>query len=349
MELVAVAALAAVVSAIVCASLIGAGPIDAPNVKRKVHRAPTPTSGGIGIATGFAAALIALALAADAWNDQITAQGSHLLTSVAFFSYAFLAIGFYDDAHPLGPRLKTFLFAAVVVFAAWAIGPTHKLPFGFATLRFSYPTAIIGSALWVFAMVNFTNFMDGINGLAMGMMAIGLAALSAVSLMLGSPVAAALGFSATGALLGFLIWNFPKGRLFAGDSGALFVGALAALCSLLVIRRTGLSPFVPAIVFLPTIVDASLTLIWRLSKGRSMLEGHSEHIYQIATRAGWEHWQVSLAYWLLTAVCCCVGVVVALDASQASPPIALAVLTLIFVMASALIRRAAVARRIAEV
>lgn len=349
MELFAVAALAALVSGIVCASMIGAGPIDAPNVRRKSHRAPTPTSGGIGIASGFAAALIALALAADVWQEAVTAQGTRLLTSVAFFSYAFLAIGFYDDARPLGPRIKTLLFLTITLLAAYAIGPAHKLPFGFATLRFSYPGALIGSAVWIFAMVNFTNFMDGANGLAMGMMAIGLATLGVIAMLLGSPAAAGIGFSAAGALLGFLVWNFPKGRLFAGDSGALFVGALAALCSLLVIRRTGLSPFVPALVFLPTIADAALTLIYRLSKKRSMLEGHSEHIYQIATRAGWPHWRVSLTYWLVTAGCCAVGLVVAFDASQMWPPIALLALTLIFVVVAARIRSAAMKRGIAEI
>lgn len=349
MELAAVAALAALVSAVVCASLIGAGPIDAPNARRKAHRAPTPTSGGIGIASGFAAALIALALAADVWQEAVSTQGTRLLTSVAFFSYAFLVIGFLDDARPLGPRLKTMLFLTITLFAAYAIGPTHKLPFGFATLRFSYPGALIGSALWIFAMVNFTNFMDGANGLAMGMMAIGLSALGAIAILLGSPVAAGLAFSSAGAVLGFLIWNFPKGRLFAGDSGALFVGALAALCSLLVIRRTGLSPFVPALLFLPTIADAALTLVWRLSRKRSLLEGHSEHLYQIAMRAGWPHWCVSLLYWLVTAACCAIGVAAALDASQMWPPIALVALALIFVAVASMVRGAAVKRGIAEV
>jgi UDP-N-acetylmuramyl pentapeptide phosphotransferase/UDP-N-acetylglucosamine-1-phosphate transferase len=191
--------------------------------------------------------------------------------------------------------------------------------------------------------------MDGANGLAMGMMAIGLATLSAVAMLLGSPVAAALGFSAAGALFGFLIWNFPNGRLFAGDSGALFVGALAALCSLLVVRRTGLSPFVPAILFLPIITDAALTLIWRLSKRRSLLEGHSEHVYQIAIRAGWPHWWVSLMYWLITAMCCGVGFAVAFDSTQISPPIVLLALTLALVVVSGKIRSAAVKRGIAEI
>lgn len=349
MELAAVAMLAALVSTIVCASLVGAGPIDAPDVKRKAHRAPTPTSGGIGIASGFAVALIALALAANDWQESLNTQGTRLLTSVAFFSYAFLVIGFYDDARPLSPRLKALLFVVITLLAAYAIGPAHKLPFGFATLRFSYPTALIGSALWVFAMVNFTNFMDGANGLAMGMMAIGLSTLGAIAALLGSPVAAGMSFSAAGALLGFLIWNFPKGRLFAGDSGALFVGALAALCSLLVIRRTGLSPFVPAMVFLPTIADAALTLLYRLSKKRSLLEGHSEHIYQIAMRAGWPHWRVSLVYWLITALCCGVGFATAFDASQTSPPITLLLLSIAFVIVAGRVRRFAEKRGIAEI
>ena len=71
-------------------------------------------------------------------------------------------------------------------------------------------------------------------------------------------------FCCAGALIGFLYWNFPHGRIFAGDSGALFAGAVAALASLMIISRTDVPPFVPPILFMPLLADALLTLAWRM-------------------------------------------------------------------------------------
>jgi UDP-N-acetylmuramyl pentapeptide phosphotransferase/UDP-N-acetylglucosamine-1-phosphate transferase len=348
MELTAAALVAALVSAVVCRSLMAAGPIDAPNAVHKKHSVPTPTGGGIGIAAGVAGAIMVLALNSSVWRDSVSPLGASLLTYVVGFSYVFLTIGFYDDARPLGPRLKLVLFVLVALLAAWAVGPAHKLPFGVAVLRFSFTTSLIFSALWVFAMVNFVNFMDGANGLAMGMMTIGMSTLAAIAAQAGSPSGTAIGLSTAGALAGFLIWNFPRGRLFAGDSGALFVGALAALTSLLLIRRIELSPFVPAIIFLPAIADASLTLIWRASRGHRLLDGHSEHLYQIAIRAGWPHWRISVLFWLITAICCATAYAASRDPTQTAPPIALAALTLAFVLVSMAVRHAALKRGIAE-
>jgi UDP-N-acetylmuramyl pentapeptide phosphotransferase/UDP-N-acetylglucosamine-1-phosphate transferase len=157
-------------------------------------------------------------------------------------------------------------------------------------------------------MVNSVNFLDGLNGLAMGTMAIGLLALAVISLLLGSPSGAGLALCSVGALCGLLVWNFPSGRLFAGDSGALFVGAVSAMTSLLVIHRTGVSPFVPPLLFLPVLGDALLTLAWRKARGAKILEGHTEHVYQLLFRSGWTHVRVSLTYWAASLLCAVVAI-----------------------------------------
>jgi UDP-N-acetylmuramyl pentapeptide phosphotransferase/UDP-N-acetylglucosamine-1-phosphate transferase len=215
----------------------------------------------------------------------------------------------------------------------------QALPFGDGrSLVLPATAALIGTALWVFVLVNSVNFLDGVNGLAMGSMAIALAALGFISLMLGAPTGAGIGICAAGALCGFLVWNFPFGRLFAGDSGALFVGALGALTSLLVIRRTGLSPFVPPIVFFPILADALLTLAWRLARGAKLLEGHAEHVYQLLRRSGWSHTRVSLAYWAATAFCGAAAIASALYERGAYAWIVLASLVVIAVFVSAAAR-----------
>jgi UDP-GlcNAc:undecaprenyl-phosphate/decaprenyl-phosphate GlcNAc-1-phosphate transferase len=339
---------ALLVSVITCGALMGSGPLDAPGA-RKPHKTHTPTSGGAGMALGFAVGLIALAMLSNDWREAITSRGAALLSLTAAFAFAFMLLGFIDDSHPLGPRLKFALFAAVSIAAALAVGVVRTLPFGWGPpLYLPFALGLAGSAAWVFTMVNCVNFMDGANGLAMGAVAIGLAGLAAIAHNQGSPSGVGVALCGAGALVGFLLWNFPGGRLFAGDSGALFAGALAALTSLLIIARIGLSPFVPPILFFPLLADALLTLAWRWRRRRSLLEGHSEHLYQIALRAGWSHEQVALSYWAATAACGVLAFVVS-SRYDGAAWLALAGLALIAMIVSAWVRGYALKRGIAEV
>jgi UDP-GlcNAc:undecaprenyl-phosphate GlcNAc-1-phosphate transferase len=347
-ELGIAAATAALVSAFACLVLVRLGPIDHPDLARKAHRTPTPTSGGLGIAAGVLAGGVLLT-AFPVWA-MLIAQGIPLLAALVLFAFAFLLMGFIDDATPISPRLKFLLFTLAALAAAWRIGVVNLLPLGEGyVLHLPLLIGLAGSALWIFTLINSVNFMDGSNGLAMGSVAIGLSALGVISSCLGSPTGAAICLCTAGALLGFLAWNFPKGRLFAGDAGALFVGAIAALASLYIIRRTQLSPFVPPILFFPLLADALLTLFWRARRGRSLLDAHSEHLYQIAHRATWSHARVACVYWLAMAICGGVGCAVALAPSTAAPWIALAVLAVAAVIIAQIVRRYAVKRGIAEI
>lgn len=338
LELLGGAAIAAIASLIACRALIAAGPVDRPGDARKAHKTPTPTSGGLAVAIGFAVALMTLALLSDVLGREMTTQGASLLTFSTCFAYAFLALGFIDDAHPLGAKLKFAIFALLSLGAAWSVGAVTHATFGSATLTIPYWIGLLGAALWVFTLVNCVNFMDGANGLAMGSVAIGLLALAAVSLVQGTIAGVAIGLCGAGALAGFLFWNFPHGKLFAGDSGALFSGALAALTSLLVIHRTGLSPLVPPILFFPLLADALLTLAWRAVRRRSLLDGHSEHLYQIAMHGGMSHPEVTVIYWSATAACAAIGFLVAND-TGVEAAIALGGLAFAAIIVSVIVRR----------
>lgn len=337
LELAGVAIIAFVASLFVCRAMIAAGPLDLPTEAHKPHKAPTPTSGGVGIATGFAVAMLALFVFSFAWRDQVSEQGLRLLLTTALFAYPLLLIGIVDDARRLDAKVKFILFASLSLAAAWTAGVVDTLPFGDGILRLPYPVALVGTALWVFTLVNVVNFMDGANGLAMGTTAVGLAALAAIALERGSPAGAALAICGAGALLGFLVWNYPFGRLFAGDSGALFAGAIAAFGSLIVIARTDLSPFIPPILFFPLLADALLTLFFRARHGKSLFVGHAEHVYQLASVAGVR--AVAILYWLMAALCGVVGFAAAMDESGASALLALAALAAVSITLDLMVRR----------
>lgn len=305
-ELIGGALVAGLVALIVCRVQIAAGPVDQADEAHKSHTSPTPTSGGIGIAIGYTAGLVTLIeFGARLGLERQVAALAWLASVLAFI---FLLIGFVDDNRPLGPRLKGLAFALLSLAAAITMGVVDVLPFGCGVeWRLGLTIGLFGTALWVFTLVNCVNFMDGANGLAMGSVAIGLFALAAIAFSNGSMSAAALCFCAAGAIVGFLIWNFPNGKIFAGDSGALFAGAIAAIASLVVLGRTDVSPFVPPLLFLPLIADALLTLAWRVMHKRKILVGHQEHFYQIAIRSGWSHARISMLYWAAMTVCGLIG------------------------------------------
>lgn len=343
LDLTVVVAVAFLTSLIVCRAMIWMGPVDAPNEERKHHRAPTPTSGGIGIGAGYGAAMLILSLYSVEWRHQISPEGVSMLWASALFAYPLLLIGYVDDARELSAKFKFVMYSALAVAAAWLMGVVDELRIGDLVVTLPFVVALAGTALWVFTLLNVVNFMDGANGMAMGSVAVGLCALSIIAFDGGSVGGGAIALCGAGALAGFLVWNFPSGRLFAGDSGALFAGALAAFGCLIVIAHTAMSPLVAPILFFPLLADALLTLIDRVRRGRSLMVGHNEHIYQIAILSGWSHARISITYWVAMGVCGAVAWFTDQDATHVAPAVALAALTVVAIIVDVSVRRSAAA------
>ncbi len=285
---------ACLLSAALCRVLIWLAPKDAPDGDRKLQLAPVPTSGGLAIALAVAAGLVL------AGQTGLVAGTEPVAT--AWLCAFVLMLGATDDTITLPTRLKFALLAAACLLAS-AFGLQADaifLPVADATFVLPAALAIAGTALWIFVLVNAANFMDGSNGLAMGMLAIACLALAArTHADPGFVFWTACLFAA--AIAGFLVWNL-QGRLFAGDSGSLFGGGLFAALS--VIAAADGNVWFPATLVLPILVDVFLTLLWRARRGENILTPHREHAYQWMIRRGAGHLSVALAYWALTAACC---------------------------------------------
>jgi UDP-N-acetylmuramyl pentapeptide phosphotransferase/UDP-N-acetylglucosamine-1-phosphate transferase len=363
LDLAMAMAVAALASALASCMMLQVRVLDAPTMARKMHAEPMPTCGGLGAAIGFALGLAALtAPGFRAWSADLPLVAALRSAGAAGLALVFAAIGLYDDLRPMGPRLKFALFAAAAIAAPLLIGGPDTLPFAAgAVLHLSPLMAVLGAALWVFVLVNAVNFLDGVDGLAIGSVAIGLVALALLALTSGAVHAGALALCAAGALAGLLAWNFPEARLFSGDVGALFAGALAAGLSLLAIEDGGISPFTPPALFFPFLGDALTTLVWRFTKGRRLLDGHREHMFHIALRAGQKRVRITQLYWGLTAVCALLAIAAhlaqrgaflpmaqrggALDAVlTAAPALLLALMTIAAINVSARVRAFAAAR-----
>src|SRR5688572_19982904 len=102
--------------------LIAAGPLDRPSLARHEHTSPTPTSGGLGIALGFAVGLLLIAFIPNGIWSEITLLSLRRLFVAIGFASVFLAIGFWDDARPLSAPIKFVAFALLSVCATFAIG-----------------------------------------------------------------------------------------------------------------------------------------------------------------------------------------------------------------------------------
>ena len=236
------------------------GFVDRPNA-RSAHLSPTPVGAGI----CFALAVILALFVPNAATSETpfvlwVLQGGGLLVAL---------VGLLDDRYSLPVWLRLFVYLASSSVAAVA-------------LLNAAPVLIIGLAILALGWtINLVNFMDGLDGFV-GTQALSVClGLGVISLF----VPGALGVShfalvLAGALIPFLVRNWPPARFFMGDSGAVFIGFYLGCVGLYAAGQDNRLGAVWLILMMPFVVDATCTLIIRLAQGKSPTQGHSEHAYQ---------------------------------------------------------------------
>ncbi|MEQ8659904.1 MAG: glycosyl transferase, partial [Gammaproteobacteria bacterium] len=162
------------------------------------------------------------------------------------------------------------------------------------------PLVVVLACVW---SVNLFHFMDGADGLAGLQLAFTASGALLVPGVAGAGAGAGVAAVLAGAALGFLAWNRPPARIFMGDTGSYFVGFELAALALLAPREGGLGvPWV--VLFLPFVVDASLTLAGRVLQGQRFWNAHREHAYQRLLLAGWRAPRLLLALALVNLAVC---------------------------------------------
>ena len=268
------------------------GLLDWPN-QRSLHDGARPRGGGVAIAIATAAAL--LVAAEPLGRDAAVLAGGALVL---------MLLGLWDDLRdlPAWPRLLVQLALAIAI--TWTTGGLPRLPLPPPLDLQLGALAGAAAVLWVLGVTNFFNFMDGIDGLAVGQAVLTLAAVVSLA---WAPGAWTLALCALGAAFGFLLHNWPPARIFLGDSGSAQLGFLLACLPLLapppqrsaatVVVATSLGLF---------LCDPALALLARLRRRRRLGEAHRDHAYQRLTLATGSHAAVTspllLASALLTVV-----------------------------------------------
>jgi UDP-GlcNAc:undecaprenyl-phosphate/decaprenyl-phosphate GlcNAc-1-phosphate transferase len=248
---------------------------------RKFHATPTPRIGGVAIAGALAATV--LVMETLDWLNPASAYG---LTMLALSAIPAFAGGFGDDiTKNAGVLARLMLTFASAVFASLLVGATLDrldMP-GLDTLLLWPIFAIAFTAFAVGGIANAINIIDGYNGLAGGYAVIVLAGLAWVAGQVGDPVVLTASLAMLGALLGFLVWNYPGGKIFMGDGGAYLLGFwLGELAVLLVVRNPDVSPWFPLMLLAYPITETLFSIYRRhIVGGHSAGDADAMHLHQL--------------------------------------------------------------------
>lgn len=254
------------------------GATDQPN-HRKIHRIVMPRLGGLAIVIGSVAGLLFL-----------MPQYNHLL-SIAVGGIIIVAIGVLDDKFTLSAKVKflgQFTAALIPVFAGVNIDHV-TIPFGgqLQLGAFGYVLTVF----WIIGITNAINLMDGLDGLAGGVSVIGLSTILVMAAINHQYFVVTMATVLIGSTVGFLVFNFHPAKIFMGDTGALFLGYMLSVISVLGFFKSlaTFSVVVPILILAVPIFDTLFAIIRRLIKRQRISAPDKSHLHHCLLAMGFTH------------------------------------------------------------
>ncbi len=267
---------------------------DGRNGQKQIHEKNISRFGGIAVIMAFVSALY--------FNQYLIFD--KLVWAMIIGSILILFVGIFDDVRPLSWKSQLF-FQVMLVLVVFIFG-----------IRIEYITNPIGGLLWLvngdFIMLSFVfmlvwmifimnaiNWSDGIDGLSGGVVSISAFTLFVISLQpeVMQPPIAIISVVLAGSVMGFLIFNFPRAKIFIGSSGAFFMGFILALSAIAAGAKIGTTLLVLAV----PLVDALWVIICRVRDGRSIFRGGDrEHAHYKLLERGWSVKKILLLYYSAT-------------------------------------------------
>ena len=246
------------------------GAIDVPKDDRRMHKEPIPRMGGLAIFLGFATTVI------------VFCEPTMEIVGMLLGALLLVVVGIFDDIYSLPALLKLVLqivSAAIAVLMGNIIQGVslfgNYIDFG--------SLAIPLSVIWITALINAVNLIDGLDGLSCGVSAISSVSLLLSAFFLPEPSFAIILLIATlaGSCIGFLPFNFNPASIFMGDTGAMFLGYSLAIISIQGFFKIDalLSFWIPFLVFALPILDTSFAFARRILHGKSPFSADRSHIH----------------------------------------------------------------------
>ncbi len=253
--------------------------LDIPDA-RKVHKSPIPRLGGLGIFAGFLLGFM------------IFGHNTVQMNSILIGSFLIIVTGMIDDIKPISAKAKLLgqiISSCVIVFYGNIVLNNITifgldLEFGI----FAYPITI----LFIVACTNIINLIDGLDGLSGGVSSIFYLSTVVICFFQNRfwELELILSLIMLGSTLGFLIHNFHPAKIFAGDSGALFMGFIIAVISLLGFKTTAItSIFIPLMILAVPILDTLFAIIRRALKHQKISAPDKQHLHHQLLKMNFSH------------------------------------------------------------
>ncbi|HET9732403.1 MAG TPA: MraY family glycosyltransferase [Acidimicrobiales bacterium] len=293
------------------------GAVDQPD-ERRVHTTATPTLGGVAM---FAAFMVAMAVA-SAFHQFRPVYATSAPLGVVLGAAVMLGVGVVDDLREVSPpaKLAGQVLAATVLYFLGVTLYYFRIPFAGVLVLGTDLTPLV-TVLWVTVMANAVNLIDGLDGLAAGIVAIASGSffvyahrVADLGLLTTDNVGALVAAATCGVCIGFLPHNFHKAKIFMGDSGALMLGLLMAASTMVVGGRlppdqaSGETFFFYAPLFIPFVIlgvpisDAVFAALRRAVKRSGMATADKDHLHHRLMRLGHGHRRSVVILWAWTAV-----------------------------------------------
>ena len=302
LSLIATVILSALLTPLIRQIALKIGAVDKPNARR-VNKVAMPTMGGLAIYIAFNLTNFLLL------RNQYPSQKLWML----FIAETIIIItGIIDDLFELKPAQKMlgiFIGAVVVYFAANVKMTTLTLPFlGTVNLGLlSFPITII----WILAITNAVNLIDGLDGLATGVSIIALftsAMTGYFFLNVTSVYISIMIFTLIAALIGFLPYNFNPAKIYLGDTGSLFIGFMMAIFSLSGLKNaTFITIVIPVVIMGVPITDTVYAILRRKLNNRPISQADKHHLHHRLIQMGLSHRQTVLVIYGIALIFSMIG------------------------------------------
>lgn len=279
------------------------GAVDVPKDNRRMHKKPMPLLGGLSIFLGFTI------------SGLIFCNVTPSLVAAWFGGLLIISIGILDDKYALNAWIKLLgqIAAASIAVGLGGVQIDHINLFG-KYIHFG-ALAIPITIFWIVGMTNAINLIDGLDGLACGVSAISSTSLLIVTLMHADLEVAMLTAILTGACIGFLPFNMNPAKIFMGDTGALFLGYMLSVLSIVgVFKTTAVVSFlIPVIIFGYPLFDTVFAFARRILQGRSPFSADRGHLHHRIIDMGFNVRQsVSILY----CICSILGILAIMLSEQ---------------------------------
>ena len=272
------------------------GAIDVPGEARRVHDHPIPRLGGLAIFLGF---LLSVVLFADI---------SRQVQGVLLGSIIIVAIGAVDDIVSLNAWVKLIgqIAAAVVAVMHGVVIEVVMNPNIFSESEhlilgmLSIPITII----WIVIVTNSVNLIDGLDGLAVGISAIGSVTMLVIAIAVSEGNVAVILAALAGACVGFMPYNLNPAKIFMGDTGALLLGYVLSTVSVMGMFKfyAIVSFIVPVLALALPVFDTTFAIVRRLLKGQSPMTPDRGHFHHLLIDMGYSQKQAVAILYAISAI-----------------------------------------------